>query len=206
MKIPRLMLITDGSIEANPLAIDKIRSACENGLPALQLREKQTESRKLWELAGMLREITAKHGVFFTINERIDIALAVEADGVHLPEKSLSAQVAKRLKPSLIVGISVHSEEAALRAEQEGADYLLFGPVFQTPSKMPYGNPQGLDHLKKITSRISIPVIAVGGIAPLHVRGCMEAGAHGVAAIGAFMQACDLKETINEFLEQMACQ
>ncbi len=171
MKIPKLMQITDGHI-------DKDLSW------ALQLRNKTMEARKLWELALDLRKITADRGIFFSINDRIDIALAVEADGVHLPEMGLSPQIPKKLKNSMIVGVSVHSLEAARKSEGEGADYLLFGPVFETPSKT--GPPQGLCHLEKVAQKLSIPVLAVGGITPLNFRSCLEAGAYGVAAIRAF--------------------
>lgn len=202
MNIPRLMLVTDGSLETEPTAIDRISSGCQNGLPAVQLREKQMELRKLWELAVMLRQITSGNQTFFSINDRIDLALAVEADGVQLSEKGLSPQISKKLKPSLIVGVSVHNLEMGLRAEQEGADYVICGPIFDTPSKRAFGMPQGLNFLEKMTRTLSIPVLAIGGIAPVKVKSCMEAGAHGVGAITAFMKG-DIKTTIQDFLRAL---
>lgn len=199
MKIPELMLITDGKLDTN---LNKVFSACQNGLPAIQLREKTIEARRLWELANMLRKITSDHGIFFSINDRVDIALSVEADAVHLSEMGLSPQIPKKLKHSLIVGVSVHSLEMGCRAEQEGADYVLFGPVFQTPSKIAFGMPQGLGNLEKIAHKLTIPVLAVGGITPLKVKCCINAGAYGVAAIGAFMQSEDIKMTINDFMRE----
>lgn len=202
MKIPKLMLITDGKLETNSITLNKVFSACHNGLPAIQLREKTIEARRLWELANMLRKITLDHGIFFSINDRVDIALSVDADGVHLSEGGLSPQIPKKLKPSLIVGVSVHSLEMGRRAEQEGADYVLFGPIFQTPSKIAFGKPQGLENLKEIAHNLSIPVLAVGGITPVEINCCINAGAYGVAAIGAFMQSEDIKMTINDFLRE----
>jgi thiamine-phosphate pyrophosphorylase len=202
MKIPKLMLITNGKLETNPITLNKIFSACRNGLPAIQLREKTIEARRLSELAKMLRKITSDHGIFFSINDRLDIALSVDADAVHLSEGGLSPHIPKKLKPSLIVGVSVHSLEMGRRAEQEGADYVLFGPIFQTPSKIAFGKPQGLENLEKIAHKLSIPVLAVGGITPVELNGCINAGAYGVAAIGAFMQSEDIKMTINDFLRE----
>ena len=203
MKIPKLMLITDGSLEADSSAIDIIISACRSGLPAIQLREKSMETRKLWELAAMLHQKTSEYKTFFSINDRIDIAIALNADGIQLSEKSLPPQIAKKLNPSLMVGVSVHSLEMGQRAEQEGADYLVFGPIFDTPSKRAFGPPQGLSQLKKMTSTLSIPVLAVGGITPLNAKSCIEAGAHGVAAINVFMQSQDIKATIHDFLKEI---
>lgn len=202
MKIPKLMLITDGKLETNSITLSKVFSACHNGLPAIQLREKTIEARRLWELANMLRKITLDHGIFFSINDRVDIALSVDADAVHLSEGGLSPQIPKKLKPSLIVGVSVHSLEMGRRAEQEGADYVLYGPIFQTPSKIAFGKPQGLEKLEKIANNLSIPVLAVGGITPVEINCCINAGAYGVAAIGAFMQSEDIKMTIIDFLRE----
>ena len=203
MKIPKLMLITDGSLETDSSALDKIICGCRSGLPAIQLREKRMETRKLWELAETLRQKISDHHTFFSINDRIDIAAALGAEAVQLSEKGLSPQIAKKLKPTLMVGVSVHSLEMGQRAEQEGADYLVFGPIFDTPSKRAFGPPQGLSQLKKMTSTLSIPVLAVGGITPLNAKSCIEAGAHGVAAINVFMQSQDIKATIHDFLKEI---
>lgn len=202
MKIPKLMLITNGSLENSFTALNHVEVACHHGLPALQLREKKMESRKLWELATVLRRITFDEGIFFSINDRLDIALSVGADGIHLPEGGLSPQVPKKLKSSLIVGVSIHDLEMGVRAEQEGADYVIFGPIFHTASKIPYGIPQGLENLERVATRLFIPVLAVGGITPLEVDCCINAGAYGVAAIGAFMQSENIKVTIHDFMRK----
>jgi thiamine-phosphate pyrophosphorylase len=185
MRVPRLLLITDGCCD-DQSKLYQLLSACRSGIPGIQLREKQMEARRLWEFSKQLRETTARNGVFFSINERTDIALAVGADGVHLPESGISPSIPKKLRPSLMVGVSVHHIDRALQAEQEGADYVLFGPLFNTPSKKAYGPPQGLEILEKIACSVSIPVLAVGGITPRDVKRCLAAGAYGVSAISAF--------------------
>ena len=195
MKIPRLMLITNGQFDN--VILEKLIFACEIGLPAIQLREKEAETKDLLAWAMWLREATAKYHQFFTINERLDIALLVNADGVHFPEEGLSPQTAKKLKPSLIVGVSVHSLQKGQQAEQEGADYVLFGPIFPTSSKCP----KGLWELSQVSKALKIPVLAVGGITPSLARQCIEAGAYGIAAISAFFLPVNLKETIHQFLQ-----
>lgn len=197
------MLITDGSLEINLHALNQICTACESHLPSLQLREKEMDSRRLWELADMFRKITSKYSMFLSINERIDIALSVGADGVHLSEMGLSPQVPKKLKPSLIIGVSVHNIENGLRAEQEGADYLIFGPIFPTPSKKAFGLPQGIANLKQMVKKVSIPILAVGGIIPSNAKECLDAGAYGIAAMGAFQHSKDIKKTVNDFRESL---
>jgi len=157
--IPRVMRITDCLV------------SCD--LP-IQLRNRDADTRALLEMARALRAAP-----FLTINERIDIALAVGADGVHLPEWGMSSQLVKRLKASLLVGVSVHSLESGLRAQGEGADYLIFGPIFATPGKVPCG----LGPLEQLVRQIKIPVIAVGGITRELAGECLAAGAYGVAGI-----------------------
>lgn len=200
MNVPKLMLVTPPYIEANHKAFHLTVKACQCGVSAVQLRAKDRDSRHLLGLAAQLRKITSDTGTFFTVNERLDIALAVNADGIHLPEGGLPPEVAKRLNPRFVVGVSVHSLNAGLRAEKEGADYVVFGPIFHTPSKMVYGHPQGVHKLKEMVERLSIPVIAIGGISPFHAQECLEVGAHGVAAIGAFTLTSDVQKTIDKFL------
>ena len=194
MKIPALMLITHEQMDDSFL--NKIDLACENGLQAIQLRKKEAEAKDLLEWAFMLRKITSRHKSFLTINERLDVALLVKADGVHFTENGLSPQVAKKLQPSLTVGVSVHSILKAQKAEKEGADYILFGPIFQTGQK----SPQGVEELNKISHAVSIPVLAVGGITPSSAKLCLDAGAYGIAAISAFFRTENIKETMHHFL------
>lgn len=185
MCVPRLFLISDGSSKQNPCFISILEEACEAGIEAIQLREKDLNEKELYGLARELREVTRKYGVELYINEHLNIARAVEADGVQLPEKSLSSSLCKDIQ----VGVSVHSLEAARRAEDKGADYITFGPVYSTPSKVRYGPPQGLAALKEITSLVKIPVFAVGGIDAMRAVDCIRHGAYGISVISNIMQA-----------------
>lgn len=200
MKIPSIMLITSGNLHKEENGLKQVLNGCEKGLPGVQLREKNLDSQSLLEMAFLLREATNRHGTFFTVNSRIDIALAAGADGVHLSEKGIPLQVVKKIKPSFIIGVSVHYLEEALFAQKEGADYVIFGPVFETFSKKAYWPPQGLIKLERITKSLSIPVLAVGGITPERAKKCLEAGAYGIAAITAFLQNENMETVIQEFM------
>lgn len=186
----RTMLITDGSFGRDPLFFAKLQTACQAGIDAVQLREKQLPCKELFYLAKHLRKLTADYGVDLFINEQTDVALAVKADGVHLPEKALF------LKSPLRTGRSVHSIESARQAQQEGVDYILFGPVFEPLSKKISQKPQGLENVQQIMEEIKIPVIGVGGITPTNAYLLAESGVSGVAAVTSLMHAPDLAANI----------
>ena len=177
----------------------KIEQAASAGVDWVQIREKDLTAR---DLASLTREVlrnTAKSSsgtvrpVRILVNDRLDVALAECAGGVHLGEKSLPVQEAKRLwrlnalqRPPAIdflFGVSCHSPEAARVAERSGADYIFFGPVFATPSKAAFGAPQGLERLAQTCRAVAIPVIAIGGISLENASSCLQAGAAGLAAI-----------------------
>ncbi|MEX0994399.1 MAG: thiamine phosphate synthase, partial [Balneolaceae bacterium] len=128
--------------------------------------------------------------------------LAVGADGVHCPEEGLPPDVIKDYAPELTVGVSVHSSEAARKAEKSGADFLLFGPVFATPSK-PMAQPQGVKGLKKITAQSRIPVLAIGGMTPGRAGECLAAGAQGVAGISSILGSNQISRTVNEYARNL---
>ncbi|MEX0769993.1 MAG: thiamine phosphate synthase [Balneolaceae bacterium] len=175
-----------------------VRQACRSGVRAVQLREKDLSGAELYRLAKRLRAVTGEFGAGLWINDRLDIALAVQADGIHCPEDGLPPDVEKRHAPGLKIGASVHSPEAARKAEQAGADFLLFGPVFKTRSK-PEAEPQGIPELKKITGQSRLPVFAIGGITPKQVGECLEAGAWGVAGISSILGSNKISKTVTEY-------
>lgn len=185
------------------LLLQKIEQAAKAGVDWIQIREKDLSGR---ELANLTQQavLRAGTGSLVLVNDRVDVAYASGGAGVHLGEQSLPANEAKRLiserreTGKFIVGVSVHSLETALRAEQAGADYLIFGPVYATPSKAGFGKPQDVKRLREVCERLTIPVLAIGGIAAENARDCLAAGAAGIAAIRLFQDATDLDVLVKE--------
>lgn len=184
----RTVLITEGPLDEK--LFRKLKLAASAGIDAIQIRSKESN---LYQFALNLRKAVSCK---LFINERVDIAIAVHADGVHLPENALSCSYVKKIAPSLVVGKSVHSLKEAKLAEQEGADYIHFGPIFETGAKK---EPQGLPRLTVMAQSLSIPTIAVGGITPMRAANCIDAGAYGIAAISAFLNAEDIEATVLAF-------
>lgn len=164
-----------------------------------QLREKGLEAGAVHSLCLQLSPLIKASGSLLMLNERFDIALATGADGVHLPESACPCDIVRKAAPGLIAGGSVHGKATAVEAARAGIDYLLFGPVFPTPSKEAFGPSQGLDALQEVCRSVSIPVFAVGGITPEKAYACIENGAYGIAALGPFLDTGALCATINRF-------
>jgi thiamine-phosphate pyrophosphorylase len=177
------------------------------GIDWVQIREKDLPARELASLTRQALDIAGKYSakrsspVRVLVNDRLDVALAEQAHGVHLGEKSMPVTEAKRLLESaaqkrtvdrsFLLGVSCHSIEAAHAVERDGADYVFFGPIFPTPSKEHFGPPQGVESLAQVCGATSIPVLAIGGITPAKAESCMTAGAAGIAAIRLFQDAVD---------------
>jgi len=174
------------------------------GLPAVQVREKDLSAAELAALCRRLREPTRERGALLIVNDRADVALAVGADAVQRTYASLSvAEIRTVVEKRLSIGASVHSREDAISAEAEGADWIVFGPVYDTASKRRYGPPQGLAKLEAVTRAMKIPVIAIGGITPERVGEVRAAGAHGVAAISAILAADSPGDATRRFLDAL---
>ncbi len=184
-RLPRLYAITDREKYGKDF-LKTLEKVLSRGVKMVQLREKKLKGRELYELALKAREITKKHGAILLINERFDVAVAVGADGVHLPEKSFPPSVVKRLFPKLIVGFSAHSLESARYAQEEGADFITLGPLFKTSSH-PNTKPMGTLKFKEIVSQIDIPVYALGGVTWEKIKLCYKNGAYGIAGITIFL-------------------
>lgn len=197
-----LYVVTDsGLCGERPLAAC-VEAALRGGATVVQLREKQATTRRLVELGRALRELTRRYGVPFIVNDRLDVALAVEADGVHLGQDDLPVEAARRiLKPGCLIGASVESPEEALAAERAGADYLGVGPVFATATKPDAGVPRGPQLIQAIRRVTGLPIVAISGIdarnAPLAIR----AGADGVAVVAAVMGAADVEGAARELAQ-----
>ncbi len=189
--LPSLYLITDRKLVRPDqdffLRMEELMVA---GVRMIQLREKDLPAQQLYEMAQRLRDMTQRHSCLLLMNDRIDIALAVDADGVHLRRNSLSPAVARTLLGSnKLIGMSTHSVQEITRASEQGADFVTYGPVFYTPSKASYGAPKGLDELQGSCSSSSLPVFALGGISVTNTPAIMTTGAHGIAVISTLMAA-----------------
>ncbi len=196
-----LYLITDRAASPRPPA-DVVEECLGAGLRAVQLREKDLAVRDLLALATTLREATRRHGARLVVNDRTDVAMATGADGVQRTLASLPVSALRAITPpGFLVGASVHSVAEAREAERDGADFLVFGPVYDTPSKRRYGPPQGLGALEDVTRVVSRPVLAVGGLTPERVRDVVAAGAVGVAVIGAIYGAARPADATKAFLD-----
>jgi thiamine-phosphate pyrophosphorylase len=187
--------------EQHEKLLAKIVQAASAGVDWIQIREKDLSAARI---AALAREVLAKvpPDCRVILNDRLDVACAVHAGGVHLGEKSISVADARifvrdrRESKNLLIGASVHSLEAAQNAEAQGAAYVMFGPVFATPSKAPFGDPQGLERLAAVCAHLTIPVLAIGGITQENARDCYLRGASGVAGIRLFQEAGDLQALV----------
>ena len=186
--------------------LKKIGQVADAGVDWVQIREKDLCGKELARLVREAIRITreaspqASRRARILVNDRIDVAIAEGAGGAHLGEKSLPVAEAKRLSPAaedFLLGVSCHSVEAAQAAAAGGADYIFFGPVFPTPSKAAYGEPQGLEHLAQVCQAAAVPVLAIGGITLENAESCLAAGAAGIAAIRLFQEADDLSGLAN---------
>jgi len=199
-----LYLVTDRSALPTTSLQDVVESCLAAGLKAVQLREKDMAVRDLLGLAHALRDSTRRHGARLLINDRADVALAVGADGVQRAGTSLPVSALRAISPSgFLIGASVHDIDEARAAEADGADFLLFGPVYDTPSKRQYGPPQGLAALERVSAAVSTPVFGVGGVTPDRAGEVMRAGAAGVAVIGAILAAERPADAVKAFLDAL---
>ena len=196
-----LYLITDRHQTGSLRLLDVVEEALKGGIRGVQLREKDLTSRELYELAYDLRKLTTQYAARLIINDRVDIALAVEADGVHLGLNSLPIHRARRLLgSSRLIGLSCHNQVNALMAQENGADFITFGPVYYTPSKANYGKPVGVDNLETVTHLLNIPVFALGGIKKENIPEVIAAGATGIALVSAIIAADDPGKTAAELI------
>ncbi len=184
----RLLLVSDRHQTGNRSLSSVLKQSVEAGVPAIQLRERDLPTTELQSLAQEIQAIVAPRAVPLIMNDRVDLVLALDLAGVHLRANSLPVSVARRLVGAhRLVGISTHSVDEVRQANQDGADYVVFGPIFDTPSKRPFGPPAGLDALADVCRQSTIPVLATGGITNARVRDVRQAGARGVAVIGAIL-------------------
>ena len=204
----RLIVLTDEALARPRALIEVVREALAAGAPTIQLRLKGASARELLEAAHTLMPIVRSAGALFIVNDRLDVALAAGADGVHLgPDdppvvdaRAVAADTLGGVAGAFIVGYSVDTTHGAVRAEAEGADYLGVGAVYPTSNKSDVGAIIGLEGLRSVVEAVSIPVVAIGGITPERAKAVADTGACGSAAIGAVVGAPDPAEAVRALL------
>lgn len=188
-----LYVITDETISGGRTHAEIARLAIAGGADAIQLRDEYCGCRRLLPAGREIAAMCRKQGVTFIVNDRLDVALACGADGVHLGQSDLRADVARQIAPpGFFIGVSIGNLEEALRAEKDGADYVALSPTFYTSSKSDAGPGHGIAALDTICARVSIPVIAIGGISTANVEEVIARGADGVAVISEVVARPDI--------------
>ncbi len=195
----RLYLVTDRQQTAGRPLVSVLARAVRAGVRAVQLRERDLPARELHALARAIQRELPDARLF--INDRVDVALALRAQGVHLRESSLPAEVVRDLLwPSQLLGLSVHSLDGVMAAEQHGADFVVLGPIYDTPSKRVYGLPIGLPLLEQAAKKVRIPIFGIGGITATRARAVRQAGAFGVAVVSSILSAVNIERATEELL------
>lgn len=197
-----LYVITDEGLSHGRSHLRIAELAVAGGADVVQLRDKHLSGKEMYQVSREIREITRKAGAMFIVNDRLDVALASQADGVHLGQDDLPLIEARALAPApFIIGISVETAEEARRAEQDGADYVAVGPVYPTGSKHDAGPALGTGRVVEIRASVSVPVIAIGGIQAGNAAEMVAAGADGLAVISAVVSQDDITQAARNLRE-----
>ena len=198
-------MILDPAASAEHALVDVLAQAAENGVRLFQYRDKTSPMIEAYRQATKLRRAAADAGALFLVNDRCDLALAVDADGVHLGQDDLLLSDARSLLgPAKIIGISTHRASQVEEATREGADYLGFGPIFPTGTKPQHGPAVGIEGLRHIRPLTQLPVFAIGGITLDSLDAVIEAGADGVAVISAILNAARIQEAVRAFMSRFS--
>lgn len=201
----RLLLVTDRQQTKGRPLVSVLAQALKAGRPSIQLRERDLCAKELLALADEIQQLTGPRGVQLVINDRLDVALSLEGAGVHLRSNSLPVSVARRLiGPRRVLGASVHSVKEAVEADAGGADYIVLGPIYDTPSKQRYGPPLGLSALEGAARAVRVPIVGIGGVTAARARDMRLAGAFGVAVITAVLSADDVEGATRALLDAVA--
>jgi len=196
-----LYFITDSNLTKKGILND-VKSAISAGVKIIQYREKEKTTREMFNEASVIRNMCAKNNVLFIINDRVDIALATDADGVHLGDDDMPYDIARKLLgKNKIIGLTIHDLNEAKNAEVIGADYIGVSPIFKTTTKIDAGIPKGLNLIKEIKNNISIPFVAIGGINEDNIKSVLDAGAKSVAIISAIISKENVKEECKKFID-----
>ena len=199
-----LYLVTDRALARGRATAEIVREAVAGGVTCVQLREKNGGTREFLDEARTVQAALRGTGVPLLVNDRVDVALAVGADGVHLGQRDMPIADARRLGPSgWIIGVSAECVEDAIRAEQEGTDYIGVSPVFATPTKTDTALPLGLAGLRQMRAAVRLPLVAIGGIHASNAREVIRAGADGLAVVSAIVSADSPREAARQLRREI---
>jgi thiamine-phosphate pyrophosphorylase len=201
----KLYLISDRKLFSSTAEfVESVGEALAAGVKAVQLREKDLSTRELLDMSYKFRALTASYGAKLFINDRLDIALSVDADGIHIGQSGIPVREIRRVAGNgLMIGCSTHSIKEAMEAEKDGADFITFGPLFPTPSKLKYGEPVGMDALREAKKKVGLPIFGIGGIKSENIEDVMNSGASGVALISGILSARDKASATREYLKKV---
>ena len=195
-------LVTDRELARGRTTLEIAGAAIRGGVSCIQLREKMCSTREFIDESLAIRSLLARHGIPLIINDRVDVALAVKADGIHLGQKDMPCRMARQIIPeSMIVGISVESLDDAIAAQKDGADYLGVSPIYPTPTKTDTAQPLGLEGLRSIRSEVDLPLVGIGGLNADNVAAVIHKGADGVAVVSAIVAADDPEAATRDLIE-----
>ena len=194
-----LYFITDSRLTKKTV-LEDVESALKAGVKIVQYREKEKNTREMIEEAEKINRLCKKNNALFIINDRVDIALAVDADGIHLGNDDMPYHTARKiLGNKKIIGLTVHNAGEAVKAEKEGADYIGVSPIFKTQTKTDAGKPGGIKLIEEIKCKVKIPFVAIGGINKTNIKDVLKAGAKSAAIISAIVTKADVKKECKKF-------
>jgi thiamine-phosphate pyrophosphorylase len=200
----RLLVVTDRHQTNGRPLVSLLQRVLTAAGPVIQIRERDLSAGELVALAREVQTVTTPRRSQLLINDRIDVALALEGVGVHLRSNSLPVTIARQLLGvERLLGISVHTIEEAVEAESQGADYIILGPIYETPSKRSFGPPLGIHTLEQACRLVRIPIVGIGGVTRARASEMRDAGAFGVAVIRAILGAADVESATHELLDAM---
>ncbi len=203
-KIAGLYFITDGRLSKQGIFAD-VRQVIAAGCSIVQYREKEKETGEMVAEAKQIAALCKKNKILFLINDRIDVALAVDADGVHLGQQDMPVVIARKLLgKNKTIGLTVHSVEEAAQAQNQGVDYVSVSPIFSTATKQDAGKPVGIELIKEIKRAVKVPVVAIGGINEQNVQQVLQTGADSVAIISAIVCAGNAAEAARRIIKKIS--
>ncbi len=197
-----LYLVTDRNLSNGKSNLDVVETAVKGGVTCVQIREKECSTREFIRQARQLKILLANYNVPLIVNDRVDVAIAADADGIHLGQSDMAiADARKIVGSSVIIGISAESLEDAIKAEKQGADYIGISPVFNTSTKKDTAPPLGIKGVKEIRNHVHIPLIGIGGIGKNNAQDVIHAGADGIAVVSAIVAASSPEQAARELLQ-----